>query len=1559
MPNDPTGQYLKGYELRERVGAGAFGAVYRAYQPTISREVAIKIILPAYANQPEFTRRFEAEAQLVARLEHPHIVPLYDYWRDPDGAYLVMRFLRGGSLRDLIERGALATDTTVHIIEQVAAALNTAHQRHVIHRDIKPDNILLDEEGNAYLADFGIAKDVNQLIQDTSDEETVSGSPAYISPEQITGSPVSPQTDIYGLGIVIYEMLSGSLPFEGSNLSDLLMKHLHEPIPEIRSPHLDLSQAVDAIIQRATQKRPEDRFASALELASELRSALTSPTLSNETIEHPTAPITRRIVISDDILTTQISVPTRNPYKGLQAFQEADADDFFGREALISQIVNHLADERFLAVVGPSGSGKSSVVKAGVLPALRRGGLPGSSDWFFVEMTPGSDIFTQLEEALLRAAVNRLDNLRDLLRRDSSGLNQVVDRLLPAEGDLVLVIDQFEEVFTLINDEDVREHFLTLLYTAVTAADSRLRVIVTLRADFYDRPLLYEGFGALVQARTQVVLPMSASELEQAIVSPAERINVQVDADLLAAIITDVRDEPGALPLLQYALTEVFERRDSHRMTLAAYREIGGMLGVLARRANIVYEGLSQPQQAIAQQIFLRLVTQNDQTRDTRRRARRTEFASLGEYTTVQTILDAFGHYRLLTFDRQPDTREPTVEIAHEALLAQWTLLRSWLDTYRADLRQLAALSGAANDWRKSGGERSYLLRGARLAQIEEWAASAAVPLAPEEKNYLEASVAQRQAELAAEQQRVERERALERHSRIRLRALVAVFLISTLIGLALAALAFSQRQAAQEAQASAQSEAFSRATQEQIALAQAATATNALGLSEQRGTEVAFGAATAIAAQNTALRQANEAQSLALAFASQQALGADNTDLALALALEANQIPNAVQQARFQLAQAAYAPGTQRVYAGAHEGWLSAVAVSPDERYLLTASHDGRLVRWDAATGEQQIMEELGENFITAAGQRVATEAINDMMFVDATSLLFASGSDLVLWDVENWQQTRRMTYPDLLMTLDATPDGALALAGYSGGEIILWDIMTGDRVRTFRGHSQQITDLAFSPDARRFASGSWDDTLRVWDTKDGTMLLNVTPGTENRTDSDVTAVVFNPDNTTIFAAVGDGDIVEYPLNGGDELNRFHMGDIITRLAFAPQSGLLAFSAYDFSANLTNPDTGQVVRRFLGHVGAVSDMEFSPDGLSLYTISQDRTARRWHVTSGAAIARYPLFQAGTGISDLLFNAGETMLYAAGGEADPAVVIWDARTHAVIRRLEGHTDSVVTISPHPTNPQRILTSSWDGTVREWNLASGELLQTIDLDALPANVALYMPDGTHAILGWLDPGVMGTSHLALWDLEQRRQLHEYETDIPLITTARLSRDGTRIIVAGADIDQEGSYGQIAIVNTANDEELRFAPAHAGGVLSTEFSPDERLVVSAGDDGLIVLWDAATGQEIRRFVGHSDVVRKAKFSPDGTTILSASHDGLVILWDVATGQEILRFAAHQGRALSIVFSQDGQQAVSGGSDGQIALWQVALDPETILNWLNDNRYVRPLSCGERARYLASGC
>jgi serine/threonine protein kinase len=734
-------QTIKGYELRERIGAGGFGAVYRAYQPVVGREVAIKVILPQYANHPDFIRRFEAEAQLVARLEHPHIVPLYDYWREPDGAYLVMRFLHGGSLGDKIRTGgALPLEEADRLLDQITAALAVAHRHGVVHRDLKPANILLDEDGNAYLTDFGIAKSLKADADEDESEASLTGSPHYMSPEQAQQNPVSLQSDIYSLGIVLFEMLTGNTPFaDTETLMEILLKQINEPLPSIQTIQSDMPEAVNLVIQRATAKNPEARYSDARSFAIAFRQAIEPAQIKTGEFAAVRPPVE---------LTTLVVPGINNPYKGLRAFEEADSDDFFGRDHLVQHLLTQLKEKNFLAVIGPSGSGKSSVVKAGVLPALRRGALPGSDRWFLAQMVPGHDPFQELETALLSVASEQPSRLGQRLRQDETGLLKVVEEILPgSQSVLLLVIDQFEEIFTYSDDPAIRSAFLNSLLVAVTQPGCRLRVMITLRADFYDRPLLYPGFGELIRRHSEVVLPLSAEEMEQAVVGPAERAGLKVEPALVSAITAEISEQPGALPLLQYALTEIFERREGDTLTLQAYQASGGVLGALARRAEELYTQLDDQEQEAARQMFLRLVTLGGGVEDTRRRVAQAELIAVSDnQEAAQAVLDTYSKYRLFTFDNDPVTRAPTAELAHEALIREWQRLREWLNDSRDDVRIQQRLSAAAREWINQHHDPSFLAEGMRLQQFEVLIAGTNIVLTEDETGYVQASVANREA---------------------------------------------------------------------------------------------------------------------------------------------------------------------------------------------------------------------------------------------------------------------------------------------------------------------------------------------------------------------------------------------------------------------------------------------------------------------------------------------------------------------------------------------------------------------------------------------------------------------------------------------------------------------------------------------------------------------------------------------------------------------------------------------------------------------------------------------
>jgi WD40 repeat protein len=733
--------------------------------------------------------------------------------------------------------------------------------------------------------------------------------------------------------------------------------------------------------------------------------------------------------------------------------------------------------------------------------------------------------------------------------------------------------------------------------------------------------------------------------------------------------------------------------------------------------------------------------------------------------------------------------------------------------------------------------------------------------------------------------------------------------------------------------------------------------------LSEQRGTEVAFGAATAVAAQAAAVRRAEEAQSLALAFASRQALSADDSDLALALAIESNRIADPPPQARFQLAQAAYAPGTRRLYANGDENLLEAIAVSPNGRYLLTGDYSSKMNLWDTETGAVLQTHTFGaeDEVQTVREQTFNLEAVLDLQFVDDSTAVVASGDSVVIWDVENWQEISRMQQGgSVVYSIDVRAQ--LVLAGYSNGDIRLFDIETGETLAQYRGHREQINDVAFSPDGRTILSGSWDATLRLWDTKDGTELQRFEPTVEGEVDDsiDVNSVAFSPNGETVLAAVTGGDIVVFSIETGEEVNRLRTGNTLNEVRFSPDGNSLTYASFDFNAYMADPVTGGAQRRFSGHRAAVSDLAFSPDGLTLFTGSNDGSVRQWYVNSGAELHRFNGYNDPAAVTSLAVSADGRTFLSGGGMDNPALILWDAESRELIRRMEGHTDSITSIAFHPSDGQTAITGSWDGTLKQWNLETGELLQSIDTGDLVVSSVSYRRDGQAALTTSLPEGFLAPARITLWDLETGEALQDYTTELSVITIARLSQEGSLILIGGATVELGGSNGQILLLNAETGEEIRrFAPGHSGAVLDVAFNPDEQQVVSAGDDSLVILWDAATGQEIRRFIGHSDVARSARFSPDGTTILSASFDDSIRLWDVETGEEVLRFTGHGGEARGAVFFPDGNRALSAALDGSVMMWQVALDPAAIMSWLSEHRYVRELTCGERERYTATTC
>jgi energy-coupling factor transporter ATP-binding protein EcfA2 len=382
-------------------------------------------------------------------------------------------------------------------------------------------------------------------------------------------------------------------------------------------------------------------------------------------------------------------------------FGEEDAQFFFGRDREIQRLLEKLKSNRFLAVLGPSGSGKSSLVRAGLVPELRAGALAEVEDWHVCVLRPGAAPLTALaaQIATLWPAQAMAVTL-DALAEDPRVLHLSVELALSGRppGERVLVIvDQLEEVFTLCRDETERRRLFSTLLYATSAPDGRTVVIVTMRAVFYARCAPYPELAQLI-AQQMLVGPMDADGLRQVIEEPAGRVGLELEEGLSRTILADVAAQPGALPLLEHALLELWERRRGDMLTLEGYRQTGGVHGALAQRADEIFDELSPDQQQIARRALLRLTEPGEGTEDTRRRAPRSELAPAEGDDSFDIVLGRLVDARLLTTGRD-ETGQEVVDVSHEALIRGWPRLRRWIDADRAGLLLHRRLTDAAREW--------------------------------------------------------------------------------------------------------------------------------------------------------------------------------------------------------------------------------------------------------------------------------------------------------------------------------------------------------------------------------------------------------------------------------------------------------------------------------------------------------------------------------------------------------------------------------------------------------------------------------------------------------------------------------------------------------------------------------------------------------------------------------------------------------------------------------------------------------------------------------------------
>jgi len=1234
--------------------------------------------------------------------------------------------------------------------------------------------------------------------------------------------------------------------------------------------------------------------------------------------------------------------PGLPPFKGLEFFNENDADKFYGRELLTAKLVGRLRHARFLPVIiGASGSGKSSVIRAGLVPALRRGEpladrtLPpeGARHWPVYTLTPSTKPAESLAASLTREAtsVKATTTLLEDVRVDPQALHRHALKLMgevPQAERLLIIVDQFEEIFTLCRDESERRAFINnLLYASDAATDGPTTVIIIFRADFYAHCAQYANLRVAVSTNQEFVGPMNREELRRSIEEPAKAGGWEFEAGLVDLILKEVGEEPGALPLMQHALLETWKRRRGRTMTLRGYNDVGGIRGAIAKTAEAIINDLSVDQQAIARKIFLRLVELGEGTQDTRRRAQLVElYPRADERPAVEMVLKKLVDNRLVV------TTDKTAEVAHEALIREWPTLRQWINDSRDALRLHRELLAAAEDWEKVNRDEGALYRGVRLAQAHEWAKANAGEMATLEKDFLAAS--QEFSEREAREKEEQRQRELEAAQKI----------------------AEEQKRAAAAEKKRAEEQARAAERQRRLARVIAGVAVLAgiaavvavfLGFQSNRNAVRAENnAATAVFNEDLANQNAAQAASKArLAQARELAAQAQsnlNLDPELSLLLGLQSI-RTVEQDGLALAESedilhrALAAARVTLTLTGHQDQIGQAVYSPDGTRLATASDDGTAKVWDAATGQ---------DLLTLSGREAAVSSI---AFSLDGKLIVTGSEDATakLWNAETGEEIRMLIGHEFeVWGVAFSPDGARLVTASGDATAKVWDVATGEELFALEGHAETVWKAVFSPDGKKIATASLDGTAIVWEAETGEALFTL----EGHLSS-VADVAFSPDGNTI--ATASEDLTARLWNaedGAPGLTLVGHNDFVTGVAFNPDGTQLATASADATAKVWEVETGRVIYILAGHTKGLTKVAFSPEaaGNSLVTSSRDATAKVWDLT--------PERDQELPTAPIHIDQINRIAYSPDGQHfatashDGTVVVWDAASgeSQMTLTMDGPLPVFYDVA-YSSDGQRLVAGGCDDAEREpcpvgqavvWEASTGEVLATLTGHADSVSAVAFSPDGAKIATTSFD----GTAKV--WDATTGAELLMF-TNAELFNRVAFSPDGKRLALSAYD-------ATVTVWDAASGENLLSLEGYADYTTGLSFSPDGRQLAGASFDGTVKIWDMATGDELRSLVGHSGGVYDVAYSPDGTRLLTGSFDKTAILWDAATGRRLITLTGHTADVSSVAFSPDArsEQFATASYDTTVRRYVLPIDD---LMALAQARLTRTFSAEECEKYL----
>ena len=1102
------------------------------------------------------------------------------------------------------------------------------------------------------------------------------------------------------------------------------------------------------------------------------------------------------------------------PYRGLASFDEEHAPFFFGREAYTQRLVEKLKKRRFVAVVGPSGSGKSSLVRAGLVPRLKAGAMPGAAEWHILILRPGAHPAAALAGALLGLGPGvRLQPTVDGLATDERTLHLAVAAALadqPPENRVLVLVDQCEELFTACRDRTERSAFLRNLRYAAIVPAGPTTVAITLRADFYARLAGDPAIAQLVQSDQLLLGGLTDDEFRLVIEEPARVAGLDVEEGLAETILTDVVRGPAALPLLEDALLETWRGRRGETLTLQGYRDTGGVRRALAERAEKAYTALDPDGREVARRLLLRLVQPGEGTEDTRRRVVLADVMAGPDRGSVETVVQRLVADRLLTTSADDGGGTTWIEVSHEALLEGWPRLRRWIDAEREGLLLHSSLIFASREWQRLGRDGSLLLRGPRLAETLAWRRRQ-----PGWLNWVEDDFLSR----SEESDRRARSARRRRRQRILIALSAAVAAISASVVVAVDRGLAADRE---------------RATSTSRRLAASA--------------EAALGVDPAVA--------------LTLA---ERAVGTARTDDAERALRQAVAESRALLDAHLpagRLFSAGLLPGGRQAVMGADDGSLQiwdtaagnvvaqwpvhtasvlAVAAGSDGHSVASASVDGTVAVTDVRTGATRTL-------LRAPGKDLPTgvDVSGDGRLVAAAT----SGGEVVVDDIASGRELMRADVGDVrLMGVAFTHDGRRVAATGADGEIRVLDAVSGRTVQTMSSTGGALIGLDVSPDDRRIVTAGEDGWVRTWDATSGQQ-----EAAHQLSSKSLYTVAFDSRGTRLVTSGEDGHVRVWDTAGVELADLVgHVGSAFDARFLAGDDGVVSVGADgtartwrlgadavvggDLTSARLSPDGQRVVAGGTdGHVrtwsmpglGPQLDIAahqgrcfaaFSGDGKSIVSWGEDGTVVVWDLAGREQSRERP----GTGeVWSAAVGAGDEVV--SGGQ--DGHIVRRSLTGAAPRVLREYGPPVYAVQFSPDG-RSVLSGDAAGVTQLWD-ENGSVQTLAGGMASAVNDVAFAPDGRMLAAASADGSV-----------------HVWMADGSLVTVLRGHEGGTssvRFTVDGARLVTAGSDGRVRLWDVASaalllDRSLYPTPASVADV-----SSDGRLLVSSSERGRVVLVEA---------------------------------------------------------------------------------------------------------------------